>query len=593
MTIEQLLEDFERKTKFSGHQICKAIENLSDAENERFESQAEVLAMSFSDNGGDIWGTYYGPTITFQRNSDGKNVYRPDKAKITSSHIEYWKKRAAETNNALLKMRYTGLVCDFEQLVTGEKPDFKTAQLANIQAIMDVVEQDMPEFPYAGIVFSEHGITKAIRLGQTELTEKFIKVLLAYEKKYAQDVLPGIWETPFQMMLEHRNHFLAFEKDMLKEHEERFRRLEKNCHEQGHVTDKFVHCLQEQAKLLAAYYHKFGDSAKVSDYLERSLHASMCSKSLRGSIWGMQTIEIFQGLYRKFNLDGKANALYLDMQKNGGHVLKEMTPHVISLPVDQSDLDKYFCEMLQGSKQDIISNFLTTYIPRIAIEKKRQAQEGEAAPLMDMIHTVVFDWAGMPIAHISTGENAEKGKLSYGIYRRMLIKSPLIGLHIKKMKEKDFLTSQSVYELFQGSPLILDGQKGIFERAINAYFDHDYVVACHLLVTMYESAIRTLAAMLGIEVMSANRNGGNEYKSLDVLIEKIKEYNASSPAEYPVPQDIFDYYQSVFTDKLGWNARNLICHGLLQSEAYNETLANRIFHAFLTLSLIKFTRVQQ
>lgn len=69
-------------------------------------------------------------------------------------------------------------------------------------------------------------------------------------------------------------------------------------------------------------------------------------------------------------------------------------------------------------------------------------------------------------------------------------------------------------------------------------------------------------------------------KTLDKLLENLKENKS-------IPTDIYEYFQNLFTDKFGWNIRNLISHGLLQTGAFNKTMADRIIHAFLTLSLIK------
>lgn len=56
---------------------------------------------------------------------------------------------------------------------------------------------------------------------------------------------------------------------------------------------------------------------------------------------------------------------------------------------------------------------------------------------------------------------------------------------------------------------------------MKSYFDGEYMVACHLLIPLFESAIRTLAAYSGIDVLSVNKDGGNEYKTLDRLFEKL------------------------------------------------------------------------
>lgn len=115
---------------------------------------------------------------------------------------------------------------------------------------------------------------------------------------------------------------------------------------------------------------------------------------------------------------------------------------------------------------------------------------------------------------------------------------------------------------------------------MKSYSDGEYMVACHLLIPLFESAIRTLAAYSGIDVLSVNKDGGNEYKTLDKLFEKLQALDN-------VPKDVIAYWQNVFTDKYGWNIRNLFCHGLLQASQFNKELADRLVHVFLTLSCIK------
>ena len=95
-----------------------------------------------------------------------------------------------------------------------------------------------------------------------------------------------------------------------------------------------------------------------------------------------------------------------------------------------------------------------------------------------------------------------------------------------------------------------------------------------------------MAAYHGIDVLS-NRNdsSGNEYKTLDKLFEKLKSFNKIS-------EDVMTYWQNVYTDKYGWNIRNLFCHGLLQTSRFNKELADRLVHTFLTLSMIKIDKMK-
>lgn len=107
-------------------------------------------------------------------------------------------------------------------------------------------------------------------------------------------------------------------------------------------------------------------------------------------------------------------------------------------------------------------------------------------------------------------------------------------------------------------------------------------VACHLLVPLFENAIRVVAASNGHEVLRPNADPqeGNEYVSLDRLLNDIEGDDAN-------PKNIVAYFKNIFTDKYGWNTRNLLCHGVLAASSFNDTLADRVVHAFLLLSLFK------
>ena len=155
-------------------------------------------------------------------------------------------------------------------------------------------------------------------------------------------------------------------------------------------------------------------------------------------------------------------------------------------------------------------------------------------------------------------------------------------MHIKRMEDKGAYTYERVMDLFKDSVLILDAQRPLLEKGMKAYFDQDYIVACYILVPLFEAAIRNLAAATGHEVLRPNGepDEGNEYVSLEKLLEVLEEDDAQH-------KNVYVYFRHMFTDKYGWNTRNLLCHGALGAGAFNETLGNRIVHAFLLLSQIQ------
>lgn len=587
MVLQDILNKYETIVKnFSFYDFSEELSKLSEEEKNTFEIKSELLAASFSDGGNNDWNTYYGPTTIWTRKDTGELVYMPDWRDITQEDIAYWKRRIKETHNPFFCMRYTGLLWDFEKKVCATEPDFNGVRLLFINSAIEIVEKDLAEHPISGMNYICIAIERAINYRNKTIAQKAIEVMLDYVAKYSDDDKPGIWQTPFDMLIKHSSYFSSFENTIISENQERFKRLLDKCRKFGKTTDSYVHLLMDEIKLFAEYYRRKNDKQQISFYLDIAYECIKCSFVCRGAMWTHGMLQNLQNLYRKYNLDAKANRIFIDIQNLGQVALGEMSGQEYSIPLDKEKLNAYFTSLLSGTVQEVLRRYIVIYIPNLEKEKERQKREEESTPLLSMVHTVFYDWSGMPLNHLGGEKNEASHKFSYGMYRRMVFDSFFMELHISKMEEKNIYCYDEIMAQFAESLLIKKEQRDIFERAIKAYFDEDYIVTCHFLIPLFESSIRTLAAYHGIDVLSnRNASSGNEYKTLDKLFEKLKSFNK-------IPEDVMTYWQNVYTDKYGWNIRNLFCHGLLQTSRFNKELADRLVHTFLTLSMIKIDKMK-
>lgn len=576
--IDQLDNDIR---KMSYNDVCSAVNSCETEDKLSFEVEAENIAMSFVENAGNKeWGCYYGPKL-ISKNDTGAPVYIPDITNITSDYIDYWTKRANITSNPLLKRRYTGIVWDLCKRITGKDTSFKDIKLQFIIASIETVEQDLAYHPICGLNYIEYAIKKAISINNLELTDRAIKTVLAYETKYSKDTYSGIWGRPFLMLLDHIAQFSSYEDVIVKSMLDRFDRFEVVC-KKGDMSAEYIHLLKDTAKLLADYYMIKQNIVKVKEFLDRYHVCLTLLYDTRGAMWVHGMIKNLQGLYRKYNLTKEANRLYIEIQLLASKILNEMKPVKISVPIENDKIEEYFKPLLEGTAEEVLNKYLFNYLIDLDDEHKKQKEEALQSPFLDTVSTISYNHIGMPINNIGVGDHAEEQKFAYGMYRRMLISSYFIKMHIQKMKLKEMFTYDMVMNLFQNSPLILESQRSLLEKGMKAYFDQDYIVACHLLVPLFENAIRVVAASNGHEVLRPNADPqeGNEYVSLDRLLNDIEGDDANL-------KDIVAYFKNVFTDKYGWNTRNLLCHGVLAASSFNDTLADRVVHAFLLLSLFK------
>lgn len=543
-------------------EICSLIGSVDKDEELSFELDAEIIAMSIIDD--------------ICHNEIVCN------SKISSKHIAYWTKRAIETKNPLLKMRYTELAWKYGKKVTNKEPSYKNIKLAFIVSSIEIVEQDLAEYVVNGIFYCKCAIEKAISIGNKELSNRAIVALISYQKQYENDKLSGIWGRKFQIMNENLKAFAPYEELMVNSMLARFDRIEDLCKNEGAKTDLYVHILKDAVELLADYFKQKQQPEKIKEYLGRYHACLIVSYDLRGAMWAHGMLQMLQNLYRKYNLTSEANKLYIEIQALGEKALTEMHSVEVSVPIDNKLIDEYFESLLSGTNREILLKYIVEYLPNKENEQERQRIEAQQSPLMNMIRTVVYNQAGMPINNIGVGKRAEKQKLAHGMYCRMKIASSFMMMHIERMENKEVYTYECIMELFKESTLIVDAQRPLLEKGIKAYFDKDFIVASCILVPLFEAAIRNLAVSTGHEVLrpSGNPEEGNEYISLEKLLEELEQDDVEH-------KDIYIYFRHLFTDKNGWNIRNLLCHGALAASAFNNMLANWIMHAFLLLSQIR------
>ncbi len=572
------------KKGYNFYDVCAAIGCIPKDSSEAVACRYESMAFAFSENCRDnVWGIYYGPQWILEKKDTGEPVYVPDIKDISGEMISYWEERSSIVVNPLLKIRYTGLVMELKKRISNAEPDYNTIKLPNVQSLITVVENDYCECATTTLDYAERALSLSIGFHNKNLQKRAVKAFYDAHKRLSKDDLsPGIWGRIFQSLIKHREEFSEYEDKLLQEQLERFERLKTQALTEGGKTDKYVHVLSDQVELLAEYYRTIGTIEKAEPFFEALLCAIKASISIRGGIWGQGMIQQLQAHLRMYGFDKKANQLYVDMRNLAELSLADLKPIGVSIPIDTERIKAYLDEALRGTDEEVLQFFIVQYLPKLDEEKNLLKAKAEKSPLLDMIPTVTIDSSGNRISNVGVGPDAEHQKLYFSMYENMRIAIPFIHLHITKMKETGKMTVESMMDLLKDSPLITEDRREIIRRGFNAYIDEDYLVSCHLLIPQLENSIRCYFALKGANIMRAQKNpvGGNEYLSLDSLL-------SSENALDCMGEDKVNYYRNVLTDPSGWNIRNLVSHGLLTADSFDYGMADRIIHAFLSLSTLQ------
>ena len=572
--------DVKERKRFTAHDILVAINQLPQGNPEEKLCRYEALAFGFVGcDRENAWGTYYGHQFTFVRKDTGEEVYEPDISYVTPEIIDYWERRASEVVNPLLKMRYTGLVLDFKKRITGVQPDYKTIKLANIEAIIDVVEGNYAEHDMICQDYAEWALKLAKGFRNESLKRRVIRAYYDFHKRLiAKGDKSGNSFQILQSLIKYREEFLEYENEIIKENEERLSEVEVKALAEGNHTDKYVHELDYIVGLLCDYYHIIGNKERIENLLDRQLTASKLPIQVRGGMWGQMMLERMQKLYRKYGFDKKANRLFVDISDLGEKVLQEMNKTEHSLSLKHQQINDYLKEMMKGNHDDRIVRYIVEYIPVREHEMMKYQKYAKEHPLDDMIPTTLIDSSGNMTTKIGAGKNPLEQKLHHHMFQDLIYNTFFMHIHMDELKKKKDVTAEELMGMFENSPLVTESHKEFLRRGFDAYLNKDYMVCCHILIPQFEAMVRRLIALNGGEVLkqSGDPAAGNEYCSLDSLL-------GSEVAKVCMKEDMITYFKVLFVSQAGWNLRNLFCHGLLTADSFNSTMADRVIHAIMIL----------
>lgn len=585
MTLTEILSSFDNSTDkvFDEHEINSALKQLipNDKSKINLELLAELMAFEFVEdypNNETSWGTYFGPMFVIN-NNDGTATESPSIKLITKEIVDYWTKRAFESKHPILVARYSGLVWDFQNKITGTKPNHKVARIY-IQALIDTsISRTYKKEVY---VFKkiERALEISSALNDDTLIEKCKLALIAFEKDNSQDTKPGLWGYCYDLLIGNKKVKLSQEEEeaIINELEEKLKRLTAPI-DAGSKIDPWS--AEAAADRLAQYYFKRN---KIVDVKRVILKAGKAYEDIMNEASAMQVsgwTEHLYRLYSKFNLKEEAAQALLRIRELGPKVSEELMPISHSMDIPRDEVEKYVNSMTEGTIEDFLNRFTFSYIPIKEDIKKQLFQLAKAAPFQFLISQALQDEKGRVVATIGSLENDLEGHIVRHVSRSLTISSLFMHLILEKAKEKFPLSKADILNYIEYSPIIDKSRIPIIEESLDAYFRQDYLVFTHLLIPQIEEAMRNLVEIAGGNVLKdAKRGGGFQLKTFDDILRE------TSVVEI-LGDDYATYFRILFTDQRGWNLRNNVFHGLANPNVFNNQTGDRLLHSLLCLGLIK------
>lgn len=577
--MKEIIEKIELLKKTSEHEIASEFRKLLPEKGTEvyMELRAESMAFDFVENYTNKdtgWGTYFGPMIVWN-NGDGTSSELPSIRLVTPEIMEYWAKRIKETNNPILKARYSGLVWDFSKPILSTNPDYKIG-LEYVKSLIETVESRNFKYETELIIKIKRAIQQAISLNASDLVERAKIATIELENEIAENDKPGLWGFSYDILVGNKKINLTSEeeKKIINTLELRFGELSK-------APNLNPWNAEAAAERLADYYRKKGEEQRVKEIILQLGKAYEENEKTGSAMQISSWLQHLHKIYSSYGLTDEVNAVLIRLRELGPKINEELKPISSSFEIPKDKLDAFINFILDGEPKLIFHKVIQNFIPKKDEIKERMFELAKTAPLTYLISTDIHDNRGRVIATIGSLEDDLDGRLINEISQSLSFQAIFVRHIFYKITSEKVLGVNNFIDFIEDSPVFAESRLEIIQRGIQAYYDNDLVVAIHLLIPQIEEAVRNLIELAGGVVLKKNRGGGYQLKTFDEILRDdiIKQV---------LGEDIQLYLRVLFTDPRGWNLRNDVCHGMSEIESFSFQAIERILHVLLILgTLIK------
>jgi hypothetical protein len=584
MSIDNVLETFDKLTtkKFNEHDVNSALIPLLPKDRSNIDEflKAEIMAFEFAENYQDQktgWGTYFGP-MTVWNNGDGTSTESPSIKLITNEMINYWEHRANKSINPILKSRYSGLVWDFKNKITGTSPTHEICRLY-IKSLIDTANGDFDKYEINTFTKLKRALSLAISINDSDIINQLKQTLLAFEDRHSVDDKPGLWGYSFDLLLGNKKVIISETEELkiITELEEKLTRLTTADTENRKIDPWAAEAAVER---LAIYYRK---KQKNDDVKRVVLELGNAFDKIIGDASAMQAsgwLDQLHKLYVKYNLTEEAELILLRIREMGPRVASELKPisHTFDLPT--GEIDAYITSMTTGEHKDTIFKIAVQFIPIKENAKEQIFDLSKQAPLIYLFSQQIQDEKGRVIATIGSLENDLEGHVVRHISQNLSFSSLFLRAVLNEAVNNRGLSKADILGFIEKTPIINKNRLEIIDRGLDAYFQNDYLVFIHLIIPQIEEAIRNIVEFTGGNVLKPLKGGGGYHlKTFDEILRDDLINKA-------LGEDYASYFRILFTDQRGWNLRNNVCHGMAPINIFNPQTADRVLHALICLGLV-------
>ena len=466
-----LLEDDARTDDFDEAELRFVLEgNVKECgeitESQRKASLAEIAALQFSLKDGKergVWGTRFGPAIEGTR-KDGTPYFFPEIAHVDSAVVQYWSRRAAESQHPVLRARYADVLWDLTKAAIGDKPSIEVARQA-IDAYIECGQR----FPNTNTAEDrlERALELALSVGDKTRAGYAVAVMLQLLDRTEYPGSRVIWL--FDVLYDQRGVILSAEqqKKLVDALEAELQRICGASNPVGIVA-------KEPALRLARHYEVLGEPDQVRRVIRVYGEAIAKFAEKAQGLVAMHWLQDAYATNLQFGLKQDAEQLQLAAKKKGEEAKSQMVRFSHSVEIPQEEVEKLLEEITEGGLESSLTRIAVNFLPKLD-ELRKQLEDTKAnATLLSMIpHAKMGE--NQVIARSGSIDGDPEGRLMFQMADYVKWMASLLALGIDRVRAKYAFTADSVLPMLFQSPLFDVSRRPLFEHAFNAYIQEDHI----------------------------------------------------------------------------------------------------------------------
>ena len=583
--IGDALADFDAMTgPHSETDVARALEAARAKQTELQELDSKVYAIEYSvfqlrgisGNTGSIWGTYFAPWAIIE----STRFISPDISKLDGDAIVHWEQRANEVRDPVLKARYADAAWDLCKTITQNKPNYRMAVLA-VEAYAAAADRRLSQLPFGAVQWLARAFDLARRLQNKALIDQVIASMFSLYESYLSPQYVGIWLTLIETLYE-AQELLTEEQTsrMVTDMEEMLTTL--SSPNEDNRFDAFN--AQAVGEKLIQHYKSVDDQASVIRVLKTFGGAFEMMADNSGSSLAACYLQPIIERYEQEGLKDEAERIQNKALQRMQNATDEMKTISIPHQIKAEEIDNILSALVAENDLATTLNRLAFYFaPKTKEARGLIEQAKTVAPFMSMIPVSIVGDDGRTQRRIGDADDDE-GRLYYQLAQTMTFTQPYLYIVLSKLRERFSFSVDDLLAYLYECPVFPIRRKPLLREGLEAYLRGDFLKAIHVLVPQLEESLRSFLALIGIPpVKNVPRHPGiTDVKSMNNILEDER-------VRAVLPEDVWRYLTVLYIERIGFNLRNDLAHGLMPLEQFNEYMANWVFHSFLILSPIRIT----